>query len=301
MPALSRRRFLKISCQALWGGLVASGGTALYAATIEPTWLRLRRISVGLPALPASVEGFTLSLLTDLHYTEQGGPRLVEDAVALSNAVEPDVVLLGGDFVTGSAAYAQALIPLLEDLRAPYGVFAVLGNHDIWSATVTVVEALESAGVTVLRDAVTTVGPLQLIGIEDRGATGMTRLGQASGLAAFRRRWTAAVRALRGLVAQEATDLPRLLLVHNPDFAELLPDDAGIELVLSGHIHGGQVQLPLIGAPLIPSCFGDRFLEGLTATSAGTPVYVSHGVGHIPPGVRFNCRPEVTALTLRSD
>jgi predicted MPP superfamily phosphohydrolase len=301
MPtSISRRRFLKLGCRALLGGLIAGGGATVYATQVEPRWLRRRRITLSLPTLPTAGDGFTLALLTDLHAGRATPPHLIEEAVTQTNAAEPDVILLGGDFVTGSAVHARPLIPQLSRLQAPHGVFAVLGNHDVWTDASTVVQALEAADVTVLRDAGVPVGPVQLLGIEDRGATGMTRLGNSTDFATFRRRWESATAAVTPRREQTPPNAPRLLLVHNPDFTEMLPEDADIALALSGHTHGGQVQLPLFGAPLIPSCFGDRFLEGLTATRAGMPVYVSHGVGHISPGIRFNCRPEIAIVTLRS-
>jgi len=86
------------------------------------------------------------------------------------------------------------------------------------------------------------------------------------------------------------------LLVHNPDFTEMLPEGR-IDLVLCGHTHGGQVRVPLLGPPVVPSCFGQKYASGLVA-GPRTIVYVNRGIGLIPPPIRFNCRPEITMFRL---
>jgi predicted MPP superfamily phosphohydrolase len=93
-------------------------------------------------------------------------------------------------------------------------------------------------------------------------------------------------------------DEPRLLLVHNPDFTEMLPEGR-IDLALCGHTHGGQVRVPFLGAPVVPSFFGNKYASGLVQ-GPKTQVYVNRGIGLIAPPVRLNCRPEVTLLRLRS-
>jgi uncharacterized protein len=93
-------------------------------------------------------------------------------------------------------------------------------------------------------------------------------------------------------------DEPRLLLVHNPDVHEVL-SARRVDLALSGHTHGGQVRLPLVGAPLLPSCYGNKYAQGLVQ-GPRWPVYVNRGLGTVSPHIRLNCRPEVTILTLRS-
>jgi hypothetical protein len=92
-------------------------------------------------------------------------------------------------------------------------------------------------------------------------------------------------------------DAPRILMSHNPDYAEQLPAGVRVDLMVSGHTHGGQVNLPLYGAPLVPSAYGKKYQQGLVQ-GPNCPVYVSRGVSTIWPKVRFNCRPEISLLEI---
>jgi predicted MPP superfamily phosphohydrolase len=172
----------------------------------------------------------------------------------------------------------------------------VLGNHDIWTDPDTVATSLTEAGIVVLRNerrALEVGGTrLWLLGIEDTGYTGFL----GSPLGDFRAMWQKATAALTSLLKGVPDAEPRLLLVHNPDFTEMLPEGR-IDLGLCGHTHGGQVCLPFIGAPVLPSCFGQKYTSGLVR-GPGTLVYVNRGIGLISPPVRLNCRPEITILRL---
>jgi len=297
---LSRRQFLRFGCRTLLGGLLGGLSFGLYARFGEPGWLQVVKTEVAVSSLPPALAGLTMGQLSDLHVGSAADAGLVKDAVRLLNAASPDLVVLSGDFVTGAAVHGAAAAKALADLRAPYGVYAILGNHDVWTDADTVVAHLEGVGIPVLRDARRRVtvadATLWLLGIEDRGYTGFSSPGEHSDFALFRRHWQDAGEVLRTLLADIPTADPRLLLVHNPDFTEMLPA-ARVDLALSGHTHGGQVQIPLLGAPFVPSCFGQTFVGGLLQGTQ-TQVYVSRGVGTIPPAVRFNCRPEVTVVTL---
>ncbi|MEA3309658.1 MAG: hypothetical protein U9Q70_09135, partial [Chloroflexota bacterium] len=191
----------------------------------------------------------------------------------------------------------------LAALRPRYGSYAVLGNHDVWTDADFIAAQLERAGITVLRDARARLelngAPLWLLGIEDRGYSGMSRWGQRGNFTVFRNQWQSAHVALRDLLSATPPSEPRVLLVHNPDLTEMLPP-VRVDLALCGHTHGGQVRIPLVGAPLVPSCFGQKFVGGLVQGTQ-TQVYVSRGVGSISPAVRFNCRPEVTVLRVVSE
>jgi 3-methyladenine DNA glycosylase AlkD len=142
------------------------------------------------------------------------------------------------------------------------------------------------------RQALTVDGTrLWLLGIEDTGYTG-------GFFSDFKAMWQEARDVLAILLQGIPAAEPRLLLVHNPDFAEMLPEGR-IDLILCGHTHGGQVRLPFIGAPVVPSCFGQKYTSGLVH-GPGALVYVNRGLGLIAPPVRFLCRREITLLRLRS-
>ena len=292
--AISRRHFLRM----LVGGALLSVLTPFYATRLEPGWLELERLTVTLPTFPPALAGLTIAQLSDIHLGAAVELELLRRVVALINAAAPDLVVLTGDFVTGQAKYSLAAAEALAALKSRYGSYAVLGNHDVWTDADFIAAQLEQVGITVLRDARTRLeidgAPLWLVGIEDRGYTSMSRWGGSGDFATFRRQWQSAHVALRDLLSAIPPSEPRVLLVHNPDFTEMLPP-ARVDLVLSGHTHGGQVRIPLVGAPMVPSCFGQKFVGGLVQ-GTHTQVYVSRGVGMISPAVRFNCRPEVTVL-----
>ena len=258
-----------------------AGGGGAYAILLEPQWLAVERVRVRLKRLAPKLDGFRVAQLSDLH---RGQCVLEEDihrAVDLTNRLKPDLVVLTGDYVTGSEEYAESCARALGDLCAAHGVLAILGNHDHWTDADAVQRALESNGIRVLRN--------DAVPIEHNHA----------------RLWVAGVddvweekadlnAALRGVPKSEAT----ILLAHEPDYADTA-SRFPVDLQLSGHSHGGQVRLPLIGAPQLPY-LGTKYPWGLRAVGA-MQVYTNRGIGMISPPVRFGCRPEITLLTLVSD
>nr|HID13744.1 metallophosphoesterase [Anaerolineae bacterium] len=274
---ITRRGFLKWMLGSMaTAGLSALGGTG-YAMLVEPHWPALARVDVPLSGLPAHLDGFTIAQLSDLHRGPEVTQGDIARAVALTLRQEVDLVVLTGDYVSASAEYAASCAEVLSPLAACGGVLACLGNHDYWTDADAVVGALTDAGLTVLRNAAREV---------------------ADGL------WVAAVddvwerhadleKALKGVQA----DVMVVLLAHEPDYADEVAADGRVSLQLSGHSHGGQVRLPLIGPPLLPY-LGRKYPAGRYQVG-GMWLYVNRGVGLVNPAVRFNCRPEVTLLTLR--
>lgn len=248
---------------------------------IAPRGLHLEEIPVALPSVTPGLAGLRVGFLTDIHH-EPGRPTaLLERAVALLNAAAPDVILLGGDYVNSTARdFASALAPLAR-LRAPLGVYGVLGNHDYWAGGDYLAALLTRAGIRILRnEAVCLPGPggdpCWLVGLDS------------------------AVRGhddLEGALAPVPPGAFRLLLAHEPEVADLVvARGLHADLQLSGHSHGGQVVLPLVGAPLLPR-MGRRYVRGFNQTPA---VYTSRGLGGVPPYLRFNSAPEVSVITLAS-
>jgi len=262
--------------------LAAGGCAAIGAATYfcrNTLRLRLERRRIALPRLPAPFEGFTIALLADLHHSRCVPLALIREAATLALSARPDLVLLGGDFITGSARYADPCLRALEGLAAPHGVFAVLGNHDHGGKERAVRSALARRGFRELFNA----------GVWLARGGARLRLGGVGDL------WRATQdlpAALGDLRAGEGA----LVLTHNPDFAELMESD-GVDLLLAGHTHGGQAVLPLVGAPFTPSGYGEKYRAGLVR-GPRCRVYVTRGVGTSVLPVRIGCPPEVSVLEL---
>jgi predicted MPP superfamily phosphohydrolase len=296
---LSRRQFLTIGCGALAGGAGTCLLAPVYAMQVEPNWIEVTRLEVSIPGLPPALDGLSIAQLSDFHLGRHVKRDQVRRAVAIASGLEPDLIVLTGDFVTGAAKPSAACAEELATLAATHGVYAVLGNHDNWTNADLVAANVAAVGITVLRDDVHSIeagdGRLWLLGIEDPGYTAGF-FGHTFG--DFKAAWEDQRQRLAGMLEEVPVDKPRLLLVHNPDFTEMLPEGR-IDLALCGHTHGGQVRLPFLGAPVVPSFFGDKYAIGLVR-GPKTLVYVNRGLGLIAPPVRFNCRPEVTLLRLRS-
>jgi predicted MPP superfamily phosphohydrolase len=259
------------------GGILAGGaglltGVGAYGYTYARHDLELVRASLPVSGLPPGLQGLRIGLITDLHHSELVPRRDVEAAANLIMAERPDLIVLGGDYITrGDRRFITPCVEALGNLTAPEGVFAVLGNHDDDRH---MPAALERHGFTVLRDERTRIvinhEPFEIAGIDF-----------------WTRRAGEVTRVLKG------AEPPVMLIAHDPrrirEAAEL---DVG--LVLSGHTHGGQVVLPVVGA------FAARrfpIVSG-TARRENTTIFVSRGVGTVYVPYRLNCPPDVALLTL---
>jgi hypothetical protein len=274
---ITRRRFLK---RAAGVGLIAVVGCGVDALAIEPGWLDVSRPTIVLPRLPAGWDGARIALLSDLHHGRLIDLNHIRAAVTAANASRPDLVILLGDYVTRGEGIMGEFGQVLGELRAPLGVLAVCGNHDHWTSLTGIRAMLADNGIDVLHN-------------EHRI---LTRDGDAlcfAGVDDF----TAGVPDLATAVAEAPPESPRILLSHNPDYADWMPDDIRVDLMLCGHTHGGQVRIPLLGAPVLP-LLNRRYAAGLIETDR-TRLYVSRGIGMVGIPVRLNCRPELPIVTLR--
>jgi predicted MPP superfamily phosphohydrolase len=279
--AISRRMFLKMAGGVL--ALVGTGGlTDAYAWNVEPQLLVVEEVHVSLPRLPQAFDGLVIGFLSDFHVNGPSSPALTARAAEMLMAYKPDLVALGGDFITRSADDAASCVDALAQLRAPLGVFGILGNHDYWAGdTERTVATLTRGGIRILRNESIPIGtdrsPLFLIGLDD-----------------LWEKHADLPRALSGV----PRDVCKILLVHEPDFADEAAK-AEIALQLSGHSHGGQVRLPFFGAPILPY-LATKYPIGLQRAGPFTQVYTTRGIGLINPAIRFNCPPEVTVLRMRA-
>lgn len=272
MTLVTRRALLK--------GLVVTGvgaatGMSAYGFLYARHQLGVTLETIGVSGLPAALGGLRIGLLTDIHRSRWVSHDDVRNAVTMLMAERPDLIVLGGDYVTwGDRQYVGPSADALAPLSAPNGVFAILGNHDDDHE---MPAALAKNGVQVLKDA----------------RTHLTINGEGVDLAGIRY-WTRRPADIAAVVRGAAS--PIVLLAHDP---RRLTEAAAlnIPLVLSGHTHGGQVVLPGLGAiaaQKFPVVAGVGRLRR-------TAMFVSRGIGTVYVPVRINCPPEVAVLTLRPD
>ena len=275
----TRRRFLK-GCAALClgGGLAGAGGYG-YGLRIEPRWLVVEHVTVVLERLPPVLAATRIALMSDLHLRPRASTALIDRAVATVNDLAADLVLLAGDYVLSSADAMGELAPLLARLEARHGVYASLGNHDLWTDAHVVTRSLREAGITVLvnegRSLSIGDATLYVAGLDD-GWSGVPDLEAA--------------------LSRRPAGVPTVVLMHEPDWADTWAHDGRVDLQLSGHSHGGQVRLPGLGALILPR-YGRKYDQGLYRVG-DMWLYTTRGIGVVGPPVRFCCRPEITEITL---
>jgi len=254
---------------------------AVDAFWIEPARLVVNRQELQLPNWPSPLSGLRVALVSDLHVgSRHWGLTQLHELVARVNAEQPDLILLGGDYVVDAQhVAAEPIATELGQLRAPLGVIAVLGNHDWWTNGPRIRTAFEAQGIRVLDDEARRVDArgksFCVLGLRDEYARNRSVSWQLS-------------RALPGL--------PLLVLVHEPDVFHELGEQPS--LTLAGHTHGGQVNLPWLGRLIVPSRFGQRYAAGHIVEN-GRHLYVTTGVGTSILPVRFGVPPEIALLTLR--
>jgi predicted MPP superfamily phosphohydrolase len=269
VPSIDRRQLLK----GLVGvGLGAATGGGAHGFLYERHHLELTRAAFPIAGLPEALKGLRIGVLTDLHRSQTVSHEMVVKAVDMLMAERPDLIILGGDYVTWrDQRYVHPAAEALAALTAPHGVIAILGNHDDERE---MPAALAAKGFTVLKDA----------------RTRLAIRGEVMDFAGIRF-WTYKVadiaHVLRGAVPHA------ILLAHTPKRL-LEAQQLAVPAVLSGHTHGGQIVLPGIGAVAAREF---PVISGIEQRQ-GTTIFVSRGVGTVYVPVRINCPPEVAVLTL---
>jgi predicted MPP superfamily phosphohydrolase len=287
---ITRRSFLK-------GVLGASATPALagsgYAFWIEPRW-RLLVAEHVVATRRWNGAPLRMAVVADIHACEPWMPvSRIAEIVDATNALNPDLVLLPGDFVAGLRLFRSASVPVeawaaeLSKLEAPLGAFAVLGNHDWWTSPDAVRLALQDAGIVVLENEAVRVrrpgGVFWIAGLGDQMAVPL-------GGGRYR-----GVDDLPRTVAALGDNAPAILMAHEPDIFPRVPER--FALTVCGHTHGGQVNVPLVGRPVVPSRFGERYAYG-HIREANRDLVVSAGLGVSIVPVRFGVPPEITLVTL---
>jgi len=269
----------------------AGAAIAADAVLIEPNLPRVVRREIVLRRWPARLEGFTIALLSDLHYDPYFSEHPLHAAISMVNDLRPDLIALTGDFVSvpvfnsnkerrhRAAFAAEPCARLVRRMQARHGLWAVLGNQDEVTDPGAVTSALQAQGIQVFAN--------QSAAIETGGA----------------RFWLGGVCDVLNskpdldlTLRQVPDDEAVILLAHEPDYADYVARHA-VDLQLSGHSHGGQIRIPLVGPPYLPP-LARKYVLGLYQI-AGLALYTNPGLGTFGLPIRWNCPPEITLLTLR--
>lgn len=273
----------------IFGALLLTGLLlVLWAFVIEPNRIVVNEVEIKLPEWPAAFNQLKIVAVSDIH----AGATYINEAklerlVSSINETQPDVIVLLGDFVSGDDHQRVWMEPeviagKLKNLRAKYGVYAVLGNHDWWFDGARVTRALNGAGIRVLENDVAQIQKdgqtVWLLGVPDF--------------------WTRQPIDLRPALQKINTPGPVIALTHNPDVFPTLP--ANIILTLAGHTHGGQVSIPFVGRPIVPSKYGEKYAIGHIQES-NRHLFVTPGIGTTGYAVRFRVPPEISVLTIVSN
>ena len=272
----------------IWVRILLVAGCVLAVLGLSAFWLEPASLTVveeRISLSGAARGAVRIAILTDLHVGSPfNGIAKLREIVDRTNAATPDVVCILGDLVIQGVIGGRFVAPEdigaeLGRLRARVAVAGVLGNHDSWLNHDRVRDALERNGIRVLEETAaklaTPAGPVWLAGISDL--------------------WTGRHDIATALAATADDGAPVILMTHNPDVFPLVPKR--VALTLAGHTHGGQVRLPFLGRPIVPSRFGQRFAAGHVVED-GRHLFVATGLGTSILPVRFRVPPAVTMLTV---
>jgi uncharacterized protein len=279
----SRRVFLRRSMYTVTA--VSFGGTA-YGALVERNRPQFTTAEFQIASLPAELDGFSIALASDVHSSIFMTKRDMDEYVALLNGMHADLIAVTGDFVNSLTDEAYPFAEAFSELKAPHGVYGVMGNHDFFASNPELVaRTVNDCGVKLLRNdrvAITRGGArVDLLGVDDVGSA------------------VHAMEKIRIAQGNGSKTAPQILLCHRPYF---LPQaaEADVDLMLSGHTHGGQIVLASFGNTILtPAALASRYIWG-TYRQEKTAMYVSRGIGTVGIPVRINCPPELTRIVLRS-
>jgi uncharacterized protein len=286
---VSRRSFL-------WRGVflctTAAVGGAGYSFFVEPQILRITRHSIRLRGLVPSLQDLRIVQLTDIHLGPWISQRYIEKVIERTNALEADFIVLTGDYVHKSPRYIAPVVSTLQGLRAKIGIVGILGNHDWWEGAELTRQEFARVGIPLIDNS-------RMFITKERQLVASSTEGLC--IAGVGDLWEDDVnfeKALGGV----PPELPRILLSHNPDVAEdsrLSRKEYRVDLMMSGHTHGGQIRIPGFGAPIVPSRYKQKYAQGLVS-GPFCPVYISRGIGVTVLPLRFGVPPEIAVFELNA-
>ena len=285
IPSPERRRFLGRTAAVVTAAPFVGGAYGLLYGRLN---LETTAQPIRIGRLPGAFEGFRICQLSDIHIGPFMPASEIRKYVAIANALKPDLTVLTGDFVTFDPSTEQPVVEALSGLRAPFGVFGSLGNHDSWAGVEDSITALfRQVGVRILRGTNVEIAvgadSLNLIGVDFQSHR---RFGPSLPVA----------RLLGNIESVIARDRVNILLSHNPD---TFPRAAalGIDFSLAGHTHGGQAALEFISPQIAPSRLVTPYVAGLFH-KPGSQLYVNRGIGTIGIPIRIGAPPEITVYSL---
>jgi predicted MPP superfamily phosphohydrolase len=289
-PLPTRRQFLVAGNRLALAGAAATLG---YSFLDREQFIITRR-TIPIRGLPPSLHGITIAQITDIHHGPWTSLAYVRRIVDTTNALNADLIALTGDYILYSPTYVRPVATELTGLRAKIGILGVLGNHDWSDAGPVTLSEFRRAGLRLIDNARMFISPDRQL-CRTAPKQGLC-VGGLADLWGGRPNFS---RALGGV----AHDMPRVLLSHNPDTAEMpVARDRRhrVDLMLSGHTHGGQINIPGIGSPFIPSAYGQKYAYDLVHGPAFR-VFVSSGLGTNVIPLRFCRPPEIAVITLTGD
>lgn len=271
-----------------------------YAYFVEPGLLVVRDHEIELKGWDKRLDGLRIAAISDLHGGSNGGSEAqIRRVVEQTNAARPDVIVILGDFLSPAPGEPgrhrmepDVIAAAAADLSAPLGVFVVMGNHDVNIAGAQIKQALSNNGYTVLDGGVAVIewegARLRILGLRDHQQIGV---------------WKDYADDARRLAASTEGTGPLLVLQHSPDVLPIITGDNLISrdpmLMIAGHTHGGQIRLPLLGSPIVPSSYGQKYTAG-HIRDGGIDLFVTTGIGTSILPFRFMVPPEISILTLRT-
>jgi hypothetical protein len=262
--------------------LVLSAG--IWGFLIEPNRLVVNQATIQMANWPKELSGLRIALIGDVH---TGSPFIddqkLEKIVELTNEQSPDLIVLLGDYMSPDSWHSHQVEPRvtalhLKNLKAPLGVYAVLGNHDWWYGGEKVRHAFQQNGIRVLEEEVAE----------------LKWRGRSIWLAGLADLWTRP-QHITETIAKIPSGSTVVAIAHNPDIFPQLPES--VPLLLAAHTHGGQVSFPLFGTPITPSRFGSKYTAGHVFED-GHHMFVTTGIGTSIFPVRFRVPPEIVILTV---
>jgi uncharacterized protein len=266
--------------------LLAILACLIWGTLIEPNRLVVNQRSIRVDNWPGELSGLRIALIGDIH---TGSPFIddakLEQIVQLTNQQNPDLIVLLGDYMVKNSWHAHQVAPEitaahLRKLRAPLGVYGILGNHDWWEGGEKVQQAFTQAGIRLLENDVSEIK------WRDKSFW-------VAGLSDY---WSLRFR-IKETLSKIPPNVTTIAISHNPDIFARVPTT--VQLLLAAHTHGGQVNFPLIGTPIVPSRYGQRYTAGHVFEN-GHHLFVTTGIGTSILPVRFRVTPEIMILTVES-